>query len=157
MADEHKSVKQMWDNYLNSIEISTDSYEESYTSWYFCDNEKSANELAQLVLDGTKRGTTSLYYWYEKDKEPVPAEGGLSIITDWDGTAKCIIRTKKVTILPFKDVNDELANIEGEGDKSLRYWRDAHVGFFIRDMEGEGKIFTEDMKVVFEEFEVVYR
>jgi uncharacterized protein YhfF len=157
MNNEHESVKHMWENYLKSIEKNPENYEESYTSWYFCNNEKDANELAQLVLDGTKRGTTSLHYWYGKENEPVPEAGRLSIITDWDGTAKCIIRTKKVYILPFKDVNEELAGIEGEGDKSLKYWRDAHLGFFISDMEGEGKVFTEEMKVVFEEFEVVYR
>ena len=50
-----------------------------------------------------------------------------------------------------------LANIEGEGDKSLRYWREVHKNFFKRELEALNMEFIEDMLVVFEEFEVVYK
>ena len=45
---------------------------------------------------------------------------------------------------------------EGEGDKSLAYWRQVHEDFF-KDCFGEaGLAFTPDSKVVLEEFRKVY-
>lgn len=156
MEYEHKSVRKMWENYLNSIGERATNTSKSYTSWYFCDDEKSANNLAKLVREGVKRGTTSLYDWYSVDNEELPKVGCYSVITDWNGIAQCIIRTKKVTILPFKDVNEELAKIEGEGDKSLEYWQKVHIDFFTRELKEQKMEFSQDMLVVFEEFEVVY-
>ncbi|MCY6960240.1 ASCH domain-containing protein [Clostridium brassicae] len=157
MKKEHKSVQEMWKNYLMSIGEDNGNINKNYTSWYFCDNEKSANDLAKLVREGIKRGTTSLYYWYELENEELPIEDEYSIITDWNGIAQCIIRTKKVSVLPFKDVNEEFAQIEGEGDKSLKYWRETHIDFFTKELKEQGIEFYEDMLVVFEEFEMVYK
>lgn len=157
MEKEHKSVKEMWQNYLNSIGENINNTTKKYTSWYFCDNEKSANELADLVKEGIKKGTASLHYLYEIDNEDIPGTDDYSVITNYIGEAKCIIKNKKVTVLPFKDVDDELAYIEGEGDKSLRYWREVHIEFFTRELKSQGFEFNEDMEVVFEEFDVVYQ
>ncbi|MGL5713065.1 MAG: ASCH domain-containing protein, partial [Paraclostridium sp.] len=120
-------------------------------------DEKNANELAELVSIGTKRGTTSLYRLYELDNEEIPKEGSYSIVTDWYGVAKCIIENKKIHILPFKNVDDRLAYIEGEGDKSLAYWRKAHIDYFKNELTELNIEFNEDMIVVFEEFEVIYK
>ncbi|MGO1477535.1 ASCH domain-containing protein [Senegalia sp. (in: firmicutes)] len=157
MENEHKSVIKMWKDYLSSIGENIENTDKTYTSWCFCDNEKDANELAELVKEGTKRGTASLYELYKIDDEEVPEVYEYSIITDWDGIAQCIIMTKKITILSFRDVDEELAKIEGEGDKSLEYWREAHINFFSRELEKYDIEFSEDMPVVFEEFEVVYK
>lgn len=157
MEQEHISVKKMWSDYLTSISENIDNTNKSYTSWYFCDNEKSANDLATLVKKGIKRGTTSLYDFYKIDNEELPIPNTYSIITDWNGIAQCIIRTKKVTILHFKDVNEELANIEGEGDKSLEYWQKEHIYFFTKELKEIHMEFSQNTLVVFEEFEVVYQ
>ncbi|MCY6372652.1 ASCH domain-containing protein [Clostridium ganghwense] len=157
MEQEHKSVQKMWKNYLTSIGENDGNTNKNYTSWYFCDNEKSANDLAKLVREGIKRGTTSLYYWYELENEELPTEDNYSIITDWNGIAQCIIRIKKVDVLPFKDVNEEFAEIEGEGDKSLKYWQKAHIDFFTTELKEQEMEFSQEMLVVCEEFEVVYK
>ncbi len=157
MQKKHESVQVMFKNYLNRIAKATESDDKEYTSWHFSNNEESANSLAKLVKDGVKRGTTSLHYWYESEDEELPKKGDLSIITDWNGIAQCIIDIKKVTILPFKEVTEEFAKIEGEGDKSLEYWRRVHIDFFAKELSEIGKEFIEDMLVVLEEFEVVYR
>lgn len=157
MENEHISVKKMWEEYLASKGESIDNTNKSYTSWHFCDNENSADSLAELVREGIKRGTTSLYELYKAEKEQLPKVDSYSIITDWNGIARCIIRTKKVTILPFQDVNEELANIEGEGDKSLFYWRNVHIDAFSRELKEFGIEFSQDMLVVFEEFDVEYK
>ncbi|MDP3386890.1 MAG: ASCH domain-containing protein [Eubacteriales bacterium] len=124
-------------------------------AWYFCNNQKDADELADLTARGIKQATTSLYYWYEDGTEPMPKPGELNIITDYEGNPKCIIETVNVDVVAFKDVSEEFAHIEGEGDKSLAYWRNAHIRFFTEDMKAEGLSFTEDMKVVCEVFRVV--
>jgi uncharacterized protein YhfF len=61
-----------------------------------------------------------------------------------------------VTIKPFSEVDEEFARLEGEGDKSLEYWRKTHIDFFTKELEGEKIEFSEDMLVVCEEFEVIY-
>lgn len=157
MEKEHISVKNMFEDYLISIGESINNTNKKYTSWYFCDDEKSANNLAKLVKEGIKRGTTGLYELYKIDNEELPMIDSYSVITNWDGIAQCIIRTKKVTIIPFKDVNEELANIEGEGNKSLEYWQKVHIDFFTRQLKEFNMKFSQNMLVVFEEFEVVYK
>lgn len=154
---EHESVMKMWEDYLESIGEDARDTDKTYISWHFCDNEKDANELAELVKENVKRATTSLHYSYEVDGDPLPKVGELGIITDWNGIAQCVIRTKKVRVLAFGEVDEELAAIEGEGDKSLKYWRDAHKDVYVIRMKEYGREFTEDTMVVFEEFEVVYK
>lgn len=157
MKEEHKSAKEMWGKYLAFIDSNITNTEEKYSSWHFCDNEKDANNLAELTKQRIKRATTGLYYWHEVEGEKLPEAGDISIITDWYGVAQCIIQVKKVSIVPFKEVTEEFAKIEGEGDKSLEYWRTVHIDFFSRELKDYGKEFSEDMLVVCEEFEVVYK
>ena len=71
--------------------------------------------------------------------------------------AVCIIQTKKVYVVPFHAVTAEHAYKEGEGDKSLAFWRKVHEKFFTECLEEVNLKFTSDMKVVCEEFEVVYK
>lgn len=47
--------------------------------------------------------------------------------------------------------------IEGEGDKSLKYWQRVHINFFTRELKEFEMEFSQDMLVVFEELEVVYK
>lgn len=156
MMQEHGSVKEMWRNYLLSIGQDDKSTDLKYEAWHFCDNEKDADELAELVCQGIKKATTGLLYFYEQENEAIPKAGNLNIVTDWQGKARCIIRTTKVTLLPFRNVSEEFAYTEGEGDKSLDYWREAHIAAFVRHLKKIGMEFSEDMTVVCEEFEAVY-
>lgn len=158
MDEIKQSVKDMWSGFLETLGIS-DSEKTllDYDSWYFCDNKKEADDLAQLVVEGTKRATTSLLDLYEIDGEEVPSKGSYDIVTNYEGEAVCIIKTTKVAIEVFSEVSEKFALREGEGDKSLKYWRDTHSDFFSREMESYGRKFDESMKVVLEEFEVVYK
>ena len=113
MSLENKTVVFMWERYLESIGENIDNTSKTYTSWYFCNDEKNANELANLVVEGVKRGTTSLYELYKIDNEETPKKDQYSIVTDWNGVAQCIIKNKNIYILKFKDVDDRLAYIEG--------------------------------------------
>ncbi len=60
-------------------------------------------------------------------------------------------------IIKFKDMTFALCSKEGEDD-SLESWRNNHISFFTREGKEEcGYEFSEDMPIVFEEFEVVYQ
>lgn len=81
-------------------------------------NKESSNKLEDLVLDGVEKVTISFYGLYNVDNEPIPKKDEYSVVTDWNGITKCVIRTKKIFILQFKDVDERLVNISGESDKS---------------------------------------
>lgn len=121
-------------------------------SFYFCDNKKDADECAELVVKGIKRATTSSVWAIEKLGEKMPAVGDLNIITNWEGEPKAVVEVTKIEIVKFKDITAEYAFIEGEGDRSLQYWRDVHWEFYKREMEPHGAQPTEDMLVVCEYF-----
>jgi len=124
--------------------------------WHFCDEEFDANECGQLVLDGIKRATAGSKWGYDKGLEPHPEIGDLSVITNWDGVALCIIETTQLDEIPFKDITADHAKIEGEGDKSLAYWRKVHLAFYTRQMAPFGEKPDENLVVVFEQFHVVW-
>jgi len=154
---EHESVKKMWEQYLTSINEDTGSTDKTYSAWHFCDNEQDANDLAKLVISGTKKATASLHAFYEFENDELPKYGDHSIIINWDGVAQCIIKTTNIDIVPFKNVTEEFAATEGEGDKSLNYWKNCHLDYFSREMKEIGKEFNENSLVVCEKFEVVYK
>ena len=122
-----------------------------YTAWGFGSDAEMATELGLLVRDGPKRATASLRADYGDD-EPLPTPGGLAVILDGDGEPLCVIRTTAVEVRAFGDVDEEFAWTEGEGDRSLAYWRAAHVEFFAT----QGVDVTDDDEVVLERFELVW-
>ena len=124
-----------------------------YDAWSFGDD---ADKLAQLVKDGIKTATCSAYCFYEMEEEDLPEAGAYNIILDSDDQAVCIIRATKVYITSFNEVTADHAFKEGEGDRSLEYWRDVHKSFFTEEMKEVNLPFDEEMKLVCEEFEVVY-
>lgn len=122
----------------------------------FGDGAAMADELAALVLQGTKRATASALWVYQAEGEALPRPGDLSIVTDGSGTPRCVIETRLVEVVPFRDVGAAFAHAEGEGDRSLAYWRCAHREVFARECAAAGKAFTDSMLVVCERFEVRY-
>ncbi|MBB3178619.1 ASCH domain-containing protein [Variovorax sp. Sphag1AA] len=128
-----------------------------FEAFHFDDNERDANALADLVLAGVKRGTASLVWSFESANRPLPAPGALSVVTYWDGTPACVIETQEVKVLPFEQVDAGFAAIEGEGDGSLAYWRQAHWAYFGRECARLGRQPSQTMPVACERFGVVYR
>jgi len=154
MVNVPENVQPFWDKFQASI-----AYEASprfLEAFYFDDNEETANALGALVLSGRKRATAGLLWTHELTNKPLPKIGDLSVVTDWQGTPLCVIQTSHVEIVPFDSVSDSFAAIEGEGDKTLRYWREAHWRFFSRECQRIGREPSLDMPVVCEQFKVVY-
>ncbi len=123
-------------------------------AWAFGDHADLADELLGLVLDGTKTATASSLWDTEADGDPVPRVGDLSIVLDGAGRPGALIRTTQVRVVPFIDVDAEHARLEGEGDRSLSHWREAHEAFFRRTATDD-RGFDETMPVVCERFEVL--
>ena len=126
----------------------------TYEAWAF---GEAADKLAELVIRGIKTATCSAYDLYGIEGEPVPEAGEYSVILDSKDEAVCIIRTTKVTVIPFNAVSEEHAFKEGEGDRSLEYWREVHESFLSRELASVRLEFNEETKVVCEEFEVVFK
>lgn len=142
------TAQEMWERYSQKEDITAD-----YEAWSFGDD---ADQLAELVLQGIKTATASAYPLYELEGEELPQPGEYSVILDSQDNAVCIIRTERVFTVPFYRVDDRQAWKEGEGDRSLAYWREVHERFFRACMEEAGLFFEDTMEVVCEEFVKVY-
>ena len=113
--------------------------------------------LAELVAKGVKTATASAYDEYVHYEEELPRVGDLDVVLDGQGQAVGIIETTKVTVLPFRDVSEDHAYKEGEGDCSLAYWRQVHEELFTKWLADIGLTFSPESKVVLEEFQLVYK
>jgi uncharacterized protein YhfF len=123
-------------------------------AWAFGDSAEESDQLLGLVLDGTKTATASALWDYEAESEALPEAGNLSILLDGDGRPRALINTTDVAVVPFDEVDEEHARLEGEGDRSLDHWREAHERFFSGE---SSRGFEPDMPVVLERFEVIYQ
>lgn len=55
----------------------------------------------------------------------------------------------------MNEVPEEFAIAEGEGDRTYRYWKDAHVNFFTKELNEIRREFSEDMLLVCERFKLI--
>jgi len=151
-----KMIEDLWQKFLDSLPEGTE-LPGKYEAWYFCDNEKDADELAGLVLAGIKTATCGMIWEYEADEDELPVVGDYGIITKWAGDPVCIIKTTEVQIKAFNEVDEQHAYGEGEGDRSLAYWRKIHWEVFSRYCANMDREPSETMPLVCEKFEVVFK
>ena len=114
-------------------------------SFAFGDGPALADELLELVLAGVKTATCST-----EDEPNTSTPGERWIVRDGRGTPRCVIESTEITYRRFAEVDATFACEEGEGDRSLAYWRQAHREYFGR----QGK-FSEDMMLMCERFRLV--
>ena len=125
-----------------------------YEVWAFGDPSmpKLATDLGLLLRDGPKRATTGLASDYDDEDETLPEVEELSLILDGEGSPVCVIRTTSIEIRRYGDVDEAFAWAEGEGDRSLDWWRRAHTWFF----EKQGTPVDDDTLMVLEHFELLW-
>lgn len=140
---------ELWNEFRKKKNIA----ECKYDMWAF---GTEADDLSDLVAKGEKCATSSAYPLYQLEGEALPQAGDYNVILNSKEEAVCIIQITKVYVVPFSEVTAEHAYKEGEGDKSLEFWRKTHAVFFSECLQEAGVTFTENMKVVCEEFSVVY-
>ena len=117
--------------------------------WKFGTNKTESNYLFNLVKQGIKTATS--YLCDETFAEP----SKYSILTSWDETEEIRLETICFCTVPFNEVTKEHAWKEGEGARTLEEWKLVHKEFFAKRLELQGKEFSEDIKIVCEEFRIV--
>jgi len=149
------SVQVFWNAFVAAS--GQDRGDRFYEAFHFDDNAPTADELARLLLAGTKRATAGLLWVFEAAGKPLPKPGDLSVVTLFSGEPVCVIETREVQVTPFAQVGAEFASTEGEGDGSLAYWQRVHTDYFTRECRRIGRAFSEQAPVVCEKFAVVFR
>ncbi len=142
------TAKQMWEKFSQAHHITAD-----YEAWAYGED---ADSLARLTLLGTKTATASACALYKAAGEEMPKAGDYSVILDSRENAVCIMRIEMVFVVPFCQGDEKQAWKEGEGDRSLSYWRQVHKLFFQDELSAAGMEFDDHMLVVCEEFIRVY-
>ena len=141
--------QEMWNTYKKI----NPSIGDEIDAWAF---GVDADFLADLVLKGEKTATASAYDLYALEGESLPQEGTFDVILDSQNQAVCIVEITRVSVESFNQVSAQHAYKEGEGDKSLTYWRQIHEDFFTDCLDEAGLTFTPESKIVLEEFRKVY-
>lgn len=142
-----------WNKFCTENRIATDT---AFQVWYFGNNQKMAQELAELVISGKKWATASLVTVNNLQPENAPIDNGYSVVTDFTGNPMCIIQTTEIRILPFDEVDAQFAFDEGEGDQTLEDWREGHWRYFTQEAAELGLEFNEKSLVACERFLLLY-
>ncbi|BFO09749.1 hypothetical protein GGER_22590 [Serratia rubidaea] len=77
--------------------------------WAFGDNEALADELVQLILNGTKTATCS-----NLDEDGIPQAGDIFVVVDGRGEPACAIRLTSVDVRSYDQVDEAHAFAEGK-------------------------------------------
>ncbi len=150
-------IEAYWKNYLATLTGGSPVRGEAYVAEGWGDSPQLADELGALIASGTKTAACSALWEYEAEGEPLPEVGVKTIVLYGNDDPLCIIETTEVEIRSYEEVDARFAYEEGEGDRSLEYWREAHWRFFSRTLPNVGKEPTMDMPLVCERFRVIYR
>lgn len=152
---EPTEIKEFWKRFLAATGRDADTPQPE--AWPFGDSVELADRLLALVLQGTKRATAGAVAEYESEGEPIPQVGDFEIVTDGSMRPRAVLRFTDVRIGPLSSVDEQFAYDEGEGDRTLAYWLDAHTRFFGRFLPTLGIEFDPDMATVFQRFDVPYQ
>jgi uncharacterized protein YhfF len=150
-------IEAYWQSYLNTLPVDSPVRDEQYAAEGWGDSPRMADELGALIASGTKTATCSALWEYEAEGETLPEVGVKTVVLDGNGDPLCIVETSEVEVRPYDEVDATFAYEEGEGDRSLEYWREAHWRFFARTLPHVGREPTTEMPLVCERFRVIYK
>lgn len=114
----------------------------------FGDSRELCDRLLSLVRAGKKTATCGALRDFSEGGEVLPEIGRRDVALDWDGNPSLLIETMEVTIRRFRDVSEDFALAEGEGD--FEDWKAGHIAYFTRNGG-----FDPDMELVCERFRLV--
>jgi uncharacterized protein YhfF len=152
-----QTIETYWQKFLSTLPSDSPYHSKSYIAEGWGDSPEMADELGDLIAQGTKTGTCSALWEWEAEGNPIPDVGLVTIVLDGKGEPLCIVETTEVFIRKYNEVDADFARAEGEGDLSLEYWREAHKNFFSRTLPKIGKEFSEEMPLVCERFRMIYK
>jgi uncharacterized protein YhfF len=152
-----EKVMAYWQKFMSILPADSPYREKSYIAEGWGDSPEMADELGELIARGIKTATCSALWEWQAEGNPIPQKGQITVVVDGEGHPLCIVETTEVTIRQYNEVDSDFAQAEGEGDFSLDYWREAHRNFFSRTLPKIGREFIEDMPLVCERFQVIYK
>jgi uncharacterized protein YhfF len=150
--------EQFWRAYLNTLP--PDHRAHALTTPAadgYGDSPELADELGNLIYQGTKTATCGSLWDYEAEGIPVPEPGQFEIVLDGRGTPLAIVELTDVTVRPFDEVDASFAYEEGENNRTLESWRVGHWRFFSRVLAKIGREADPKMPLVCQRFLVVFR
>ena len=150
-------ITEYWNRFLATLPTDSSYHRRGYQAEKWGDSREMADDLGGLIAAGIKTAACSSVWEWEAEGRPVPEIGSITIVLDWGGDPLCIMETMEVEIKAYRQVDARFAFDEGEGDRSLKYWREAHWRFFSRALAAIGKQPAEDMALVCERFRVIYK
>ncbi len=149
-------VEHYWRRYLDTLKPK-DPVPKSHEVWHFGDTQKMANELAELVKMGQKTATSALV-WEEEAKGERPARvGDVVVVTDWDGGPSCIIEIIEAEVRHFSGIDERFAFDYGEGDRSLRWWREAMWDYYSEVCRRLGQEPSLNMPLACQRFRLLHK
>jgi uncharacterized protein YhfF len=152
---ESPNADALWDLYCDRILGRWEPPTRELDVFAFGAGASMASRLAHLVTTGDKRATAM---WLEAAKTTgatIPKPGLVSIVVDGFGLPRAAIRTVRTEVYKFGNMPETSAAAEGEGDRTLEDWRDAHLAFFSREAAETGLVFDDSATILMEHFEVL--
>ena len=145
-------IRDYWKGFIRDNNKLNHLNDYNFEAWSFGNTPEMANHLGQLVLEGKKTATCSLLRAYKGEESEIPRVGVYSVLCDASERPIGIVYLTNTWICKYSEVTPEHAFEEGEGDRSLAYWKKAHHEFFS-NYEG----FHNDDELVCERFRLVYK
>jgi uncharacterized protein YhfF len=127
---------------------------------YFCPMSigsapEHADEGVTLILSGVKTLTSSAFWNYPDGI--IPFVGALSVLVDGAGRPRGLVETTRVEIMPFRRIDEKMAQDYGEGDRTADWWRRVMRQFYQTSAARHGAGFTDDTALIWKWFAVVRR
>jgi uncharacterized protein YhfF len=156
---DQSACESFWQAYRASLpaEHAHVRLQERPVAFGFCEHvPELVEELAQLVVAGRKRATTSLAIEFTSLGEALPRPGDLGIVVGREGAPRALIQLTHVDAVAFDDVDAEYAAVEGEGDATLETWRRDHLWYFSDVCQRLGGSFDGRTPVLCQIFRMVW-
>jgi len=152
--DEH--IEKYWQGFQDQLPPDSPYRGREFMADRWGDTPEMADELGSLISAGIKTATCSSVWEWQAEGQDWESPGLVTVVLDGQGQPLCIIETLEVTVMPYNQVGADFAFDEGEGDRSLNYWREAHRTFFSRSLSKINRQFVEDLPLVCERFKLIY-
>jgi len=157
-------IEAFWTKACKTMGIATDARRQALPFVEFFDDEtpemlQIIDDIADMAVEGLKRGTCHLAMQFEHDKVPMRQVGDYWIVVKTDGTPVCVVQIIAIEQLAFNRVGPVFAASEGPEDGGIpshTRWYALHKEYFEEQCDRWGVPFREDHPVVCESFITVY-
>lgn len=101
-------------------------------TWDEGEGPARAESRLERILAGDQRASARPLAALRADGNDVPVRGDLLVVRDGRDRPRAVVEVIEQNVVPFDVVDEHFAADCGEGDLSLRHWRDTHHATFER-------------------------